>query len=101
MTPCVTLSSGQTNRTIDAGLYTLPPLICVSKEVACLLPGNLCGPFAKTAIGYKSDSQLPGLWVRRPTGQARYEKVAGASRLRTALPLPSPKNSRSVPPTMF
>jgi len=36
-----------------------PPAICVVKTVACLLPGNTCGPFGKTATGVRSDTVDP------------------------------------------
>ena len=58
MTACYTLVSGQTNRTVDAGLIPTPG-ICVTKEIACLLPGDNCGPFGKAALGYRSLSDLP------------------------------------------
>src|SRR5262249_35154398 len=35
------------------------PCLAVSKEVACLLPGNNCSPFAKLARGLRSDTQIP------------------------------------------
>jgi hypothetical protein len=59
MTGCYTLRCGETNKTVDAGLRRLVPCLAVLKEVACLLPGDDCGPFGKTATGYKSGTNLP------------------------------------------
>src|SRR5207247_2081482 len=32
--------------------------------VACLLPGDVCGPFGKIAFGFRSDTQLPAFCYR-------------------------------------
>jgi hypothetical protein len=61
VSPCVSLYAGQTNRTVDAGLHEpVPPCVQVTKLVACLLPGDQCGPLDKTATGYRSADQNPG-----------------------------------------
>ncbi len=59
MSPCVTLISGEINLTVDAGLVAIPPCIRVVKEIACMLPDDDCGPFGKTATGFKGDNQIP------------------------------------------
>jgi protocatechuate 3,4-dioxygenase beta subunit len=60
MTICYTLPPGTTNLTVDAGIYIpLPPCIDVTKTVACLLPDNQCGPFGKTATGYRGGTNNP------------------------------------------
>jgi len=40
------------------------PQICVTKEIACLLPKEVCAPFAKIARGVKSDSTCPAFCYR-------------------------------------
>jgi hypothetical protein len=59
-TICVTLVSGEINLTVDAGLFCPPPCVKVTKLVACLLPGDQCGPFGKVATGIKGGTNLPG-----------------------------------------
>ncbi|MEY2410168.1 MAG: large repetitive protein, partial [Verrucomicrobiota bacterium] len=60
MTGCYTLVGGATNRTVDAGLFVpLNPCIDVSKTVACLLSGEQCGLFGKTATGYRAGTNNP------------------------------------------
>jgi uncharacterized repeat protein (TIGR01451 family) len=51
---CYTLVSGQTNLTVDAGLFPLFPRICVTKEIVCSLPGGCDTDWRKTAIGARN-----------------------------------------------
>ncbi len=41
-----------------------PPNICVTKEIACLLPNNNCGTFGDTATGVSGDTQDPAFCYR-------------------------------------
>jgi hypothetical protein len=36
-----------------------PPCLAVTKQVACLLPGDQCGPFGKSATGFRSGTNNP------------------------------------------
>jgi len=40
------------------------PQICVTKEIACLLPGEVCGRFATIATGVKSETNCPAFCYR-------------------------------------
>ncbi len=57
-------SSNSSTVTETITVQCCPPSICVTKEVACLLPGDQCGPFGKVASGIRTDSQLPAFCYR-------------------------------------
>jgi hypothetical protein len=63
---CVTLptaTGGNQDLTIDCGYIPLTPDIEVTKEVACYLPGNTCGTYAKVATGVR-DGECPAFCYR-------------------------------------
>jgi hypothetical protein len=45
-------------------LHPNTPKICVTREIACLLPGDVCVGFAKAASGVKNDTSCPAFCYR-------------------------------------
>ena len=53
---------GQCSVTIP--ITPCPPLICVTKEIACYLGSNVCSTFSKLATGVQGDTQDPAFCYR-------------------------------------
>ena len=55
-----------------------PPRLCVTKDIACLLPGNQCGAFGKMAVGIKvTTPEGQPISYLRAFGRAWAEQLSG------------------------